>query len=204
MILSFGFPRSGTTLVEKMFVRGEGYFYHKVAEGSVFHPMNTVDGLVDLARLFRKAHKAFIHTIRNPLDCMESLYAMGTRKPDDHDEFVSWMNRYRGEEARFKAQVREFKRKSEEVGRLAVANWEYERLGDEEYRLARFSSLAGALGLDEKNVSVWNEYIKDVWGRKPVRAGRMSQKRDRWLPESWRREAEEFFSEEPAYETAGR
>jgi hypothetical protein len=73
-IITFGFPRSGTTFLTDVFGRGEGYINKWLTNGNPLHPMFSDTGLVSLKHLLGDV--LFLRIIRNPIDILESWEAV--------------------------------------------------------------------------------------------------------------------------------
>ena len=74
IVINYGCPRSGTSFVDNMLEAGTGYFHTKLREFDHLHPVNSDDGLWNLASVFSKRFLLFVRIVRNPIDIFESWY----------------------------------------------------------------------------------------------------------------------------------
>jgi len=162
--------------------------YQKIREGDILHPCNSDNGLVSLAQLYRDGYTVlFVRTVRDPVDIFESFYAVnylhkkrlgGQHKPgmapllgkmtknmmENTDEkiFEYVLNDHFHTEKQ-KNLYQPWPFNLIEVG--------YKALHTEEGQREFISRLA--IAGEERQVRIGRN-MKDIWGVKPVREGRMS------------------------------
>jgi len=179
VVISFGIPRSGTTLVERMFERGRGYYYQKMAEGVRMHPMQQPFYLTQVAGLFRRSPLAFVRTVRHPVDVAASWTILDPGITVDRviECFRRESENYWGQLPLLGGLRR--------GGALVSAVIRFEDLGDPVARNRLFRSLTDVV--PAANVGVWAGFLDEVWNRRPVRDGRMARGLDgeQSIPDEW-------------------
>lgn len=186
VVINFGVPRSGTTLMAELLLQGRGYLSQKLPESCGLHPINSADGLLNLAKAFYNKRVIFIRTTRHPVDTIESeLYIKPKMTPD---EMRRLLLQYTFEHFNFRYQetiVREISQEYENVAMLTVA---YDQLAEDEIRNYLFSFLGELLEHEEENRWKWRSYLEDVWMKKEKAAqrGKLSDGvTERLIPLEW-------------------
>jgi hypothetical protein len=196
-IVSFGMPRSGTTLLEQMFLQGKGYFYHKLAEGNALHPMQSTNGLITLAHAFRLAPKLFVRTVRHPVDLIESRLCMSYDNLVEHLDSAKlkhWMDDIRRESNNYYTQLELFQSSSFDIRNLCMVMVYYEELGTEKGRKDFFNRLRDFLPDEKTNIEILQSFLETTWGN-PVRPGRLSRGRKKILSDNIRNEIKNKLSD---------
>jgi len=170
VILSLGMPRSGTTLMQKMFERGDGYFHQKVAEGDSHHPLNGT-ALVDLVNVFRRKNVVVVRTVRKLDDLIASDHAgaaQGHKRPRTAEQIAEMVNI---EERNWRAFL-----ESDIDPTISMSRFEilYDALGDARLRERHLATVALEVPHPQDNLDRWLTFIGDVWDVKPVNVGRLS------------------------------
>jgi len=178
-IITFGVPRSGTTLISNMFQQGSGYFYQKLAEGSRLHPIKSEIGLFDILVFLRENHVHLVRTIRHPVDVASSWVILD--KDITIDKII---HSYRRESLSFWEQMPKLQAMDKRAG-FSVSMISYEGMGKVEDRNKIFRAIGKTV--PKKNKKVWNKYMEKVWNKHPVRAGRLSNALtdQRTIPDYW-------------------
>ena len=180
-LFSYGCPRSGTTAMQHV-LTGCVTDYQKIREGDLLHPCRSDSGLLSLAQLYRDGHTViFIRTIRSSIEIFESFYAMlhfnktGVAGPSatkmvkrmsvntDERIFEYILNEHRNTDAQ-KAHGYPWPFNIVEAG-YRMLNLPYGRRGFYD----DIQPLVGE-GIAER---IFRK-MAEIWGKEPVREGRMS------------------------------
>ena len=176
IIINYGMPRSGTTLIQKMLEQGIGYFHIKLSDFHPLHPMHRDDGLIRLMTVFRRRTVILVRTTRSVDALWESMQvgnAMGQNPPH------TWSRL--GLEDRADAEERQFQELlthpdlAEHHVQFSPVQVEYEQLGDREYRAGVLARIARETPHPQTNRWLWGAYLEEVWQKQPVNVGRLMQ-----------------------------
>ncbi len=172
----------------------------KIREGDRLHPCQSNYGLISLAQLFRNDSVIFIRTVRDPAAIFESFYAAriipGMTRPPvqgmirmQHNlGMVTDERIYQfivKERANTEAQIQ----KAEKLPfRFQLIQVQYDELFFEPGQDRFLADLSHYIG-DVRHV---REAVKRLWGKSPVREGRLSAGiKESLLPEGMKQEIEE-------------
>lgn len=194
VIISLGFPRTGTTLVQKMFERGTGYFHQKLTEAHPCHPV--LHGLlVDLVNVFHHKRVLVVRTTRAFPEVWESL-KVGVEEGNVHP----WRTReaaeraYQTEAAHWASFAYELSRPRRDKAGMGWDDFVEPRLHPQVevtatvlcYEELQPAPVPGLRDLDRwasldpgvdsgDNLQRWERYLRETWMREPVNVGRLER-----------------------------
>lgn len=182
-IVNYGVPRSGTTLVQRMFehcrAHGDNYRHRKLPENDPQHPRQSATGLIEIAESVPTAPVYFVRTLRHPVAVLESECAI--KRPaflEDRAEFdrlvadiLTIGQNDAAQAARCPPNARFLRVHFPQLGDRKTVEELFARIGEVSPYVRR----------------CWADFLDQVWEKVPVRSGRLSQgERDtRLLPGSW-------------------
>ncbi len=201
-IFSYGCPRSGTTVMQRVLQNGD-FDALKIREGDRLHPCQSAYGLIALCQLYRADNVVFIRTMRDPVAIFESFYA-GRVIPKMSRPPITGMVRMMDklgkvsderiyafiekECANTKTQIQKAKKLP---WRFQLVQVQYDDLFSEKEQDRFLTDLSHYIG----DVRTIRKAITSLWGKKPVREGRMSAGiKESLLPEGMKQEIEDRCS----------
>jgi len=183
-IISFGIPRSGTTLIKKWLEVIPPHIAEVIAlrETHELHPVQCEDGLIHMRRAFDDGPILFVYVTRNPVDIFKSFYAARKAVQEQHAEVIpTKMRDLTGIAATPDKRIFEMIdavqqnvfRQRDEVQMITV-----------DYRTLLFPAIVSAVVDDITSVmrpedredmgTVLNYWMAEHYGKAPVRAGKLS------------------------------
>jgi hypothetical protein len=175
VILSLGMPRSGTTLVQKMFEQGEGYFHQKVSEFHPWHPMNGPD-LVRVVNTFPHKRVLVVRTRRLHDEIVDSMRVgaeMGNPHPWDDAAVRELCARESANWLHFLVSPPVPRDRTVDCHTFSI---DYRALALPGPRREALEPIASLTENPAGNLNVWLDYLREVWGRAPVNVGRLAKR----------------------------
>ena len=178
VVVNFGMPRSGTTLIQKMLEHGDGYFHFKLSENNPLHTCHSDKGLIQIARMFRRKRVIFVRTIRD-MDGILASWQAGERMSQGHRfSYQQLQAAWPVEEANFQSQIDELQRlrgdKHDPVA-CHFSQVQFDKLGDAKARDKFIRKIAKHTEAEQTNYYAWSGYLADHWGTKPVNVGQLME-----------------------------
>lgn len=180
VVLSFGCPRSGTTIMRRLLGPLKHTYVSKLHEATRLHPWQSEEGLLDIQQWMLKDTLVFVRTLRHPLDVVDSFLAlrrteMRENNPSlvEHDD-QRVLDFIRRESAGFHGQRAELLVRAEERGwDHHVVEVRYEEL-DEQWRRDEFAwSVCRHLSTPERSYGSLTARMEEEWKLRPVRDGKL-------------------------------
>ena len=170
VVIAFGCPRAGTTFLQKAVEGLSGAFAFKMAEWTPLHPCKSDRGLLDISRLFSTRELILVRIYRDPLEIAESFLAARTKKAGD--KFLGIARHTDREVSKYICDESEnvFRQKAllRERKNTRLIEVRYESLATSEGR-KKFTAALAPFSRGEGF-----RKTLDTFGKRPVRAGRMT------------------------------
>ena len=184
IVISWGCPRGGSTLLKNWIGEGKGFFHAHLHEGTPFHPCQSTDGLLQLLKTFRHENLSFVRIYRDPFDILESFMSamlhehlsLDAKGISDNTveravEFI--VDEYLNFELQKKSTVIMGTRPPLEF-RLNTIEINFNRLHLENYQMGVCALIAANSEQPEVNEGIFYNYINKTFMKIPVRSGRLS------------------------------
>jgi len=181
VVLSYGCPRSGTSVVAAMCRGLEGVCYQKWKELSVLHPGKCDYGMLQLSQVFSECNLVFVRSVRHPIEIVKSFYALreglvpstGTIHLTSDERILEWIEMESNNTAEQIRRLRQDHPWREYETHVVEAK--YEVLSSED-RTSFVDELASLLPCGEINRQRLEEFLSTSWGNKmaSARTGRLS------------------------------
>jgi hypothetical protein len=183
IVISFGAPRSGTTLMQKWLSNGVGFIGRKLQEGNRLHPCNSQSGLYDLQHLCGP-DTVFVRIYRDPLEIYRSFYVAQYVLATGHEDAkgkCGMAGLASASDGKIAAFIRDedfstsFQQKLK-VGKhaITVVAIDYCKLSNPDYRKRIIGRLASHLPQSDKNTKLLSKWMDDKFGVEAVREGALS------------------------------
>lgn len=171
VVLNLGMPRSGTTLVQKMFEQGTGYFHQKVCEYHPWHPMNS-SGLIRLVNTFRHKEVTLLRTTRDVEEVVDSV-RVGREMGNPHNWTDDEVRELHDTEHRhWRGFLTVLPHALDPSIHCSTHVIDYSDLGTD-VRQVVLREVAKEIPPSASNLLAWERYLERTWMIRPVNVGRL-------------------------------